>query len=321
LQYRTLNGGNYVKRIVSLTINPAIDVNTSVNTFIAEIKLRCSAPHREPGGGGINVSRAVKKLGGDSLALYTSGGLTGQMLKELLDSEDLENVPIPIKDITRENIIVYDKSTTNQYRLCMPGPELAEKELKFILDQIAAMDPKPDYIVASGSLPPNTPANFYARVAKIGKEIGSKVIVDTHGEPLRSALQAGVFLIKPNFQELGLLAGHEIKSDKQMEEIARKLIESGQCEVVVVSLGAAGVFWVSSESCKYIRSPAVIIKSKVGAGDSMIGGIVLKLAQDWTVKDVINYGVAAGTAAVMTPGTELCRLEDTERLYEELKTF
>jgi len=310
-----------VKRIVSLTINPAIDVNTSVDTFVAEIKLRCSAPYREPGGGGINVSRAVKKLGGDSLALYTSGGLTGQMLKELLDSEDLANMPIPIKDITRENIIVYDKSTTYQYRLCMPGPELAEKELKHILDQIAAMDPKPDYIVASGSLPLNTPTNFYARVAKIGNKIGSKVIVDTHGEPLRSALQAGVFLIKPNFNELGNLAGHEITSDKQMEEIAKKLIENGQCEVVVVSLGAAGVLWVSSESCMYIRSPAVIIKSKVGAGDSMIGGIVLKLAQDWTVKDAINYGVAAGTAAVMTPGTELCRLEDTERLYEELKAF
>lgn len=309
-----------MKKVISLTINPAIDVNTSVDNLIAEIKLRCSSPHREPGGGGINVSRAVKKLGGDSLALYTSGGLTGQMLQELLDYEDLENMPIPIKDITRENIIVYDKSTTNQYRLCMPGPELAENELKYILDQIAGMDPKPDYIVASGSLPPNTPANFYARVAQIGKEIDSKVIVDTHGEPLQLALQAGVFLIKPNFTELNNLAGYEIKSDKQMEEIAKKLIENGQCEVVVVSLGAAGVLWVSGESCMYIRSPAVSIKSKVGAGDSMIGGIVLKLAQDWAVKDAINYGVAAGTAAVMTPGTELCRLEDTERLYKELKT-
>lgn len=310
-----------MNKVVSLTINPAIDLNTSVDNVIVEIKLRCSAPQREPGGGGINVSRAIKKLGGHSVALYTSGGLTGQMLQDLLDSEDLENLPIPIKDITRENIIVYEESTTHQYRLCMPGPALTKSEHKYILDQITAMDPIPDYIVASGSLPPNTPKNFYAKVAQVGKEMGSKVIVDTHGVPLKLALQAGVFLIKPNFKELSQLAGCEIKTEKQMEEIAKELIHSGQTEIVVISLGAAGVLGVSEQMCEYIRSPAVIIRSKVGAGDSMIGGIVLKLAEGWDVKDAINYGVAAGTAAVMTRGTELCRLEDTERLYRELKHF
>ena len=308
-----------MKKVVSLTINPAIDLNTSVDNVIAEIKLRCSAPQREPGGGGINVSRAIKKLGGHSVALYTSGGLTGQMLQDLLDSEDLENMPIPIKNITRENIIVYEESTTHQYRLCMPGPVLTKREQKYILDQITAMDPIPDYIVASGSLPPNTPKNFYAKVAQVGKKMGSKVIVDTHGDPLKLALQAGVFLIKPNFKELSQLAGCELKAEKQMEDIAKELIHSGQTEIVVISLGAAGVLWVSEQICEYIRSPAVIIRSKVGAGDSMIGGIVLKLAEGWAVKDAINYGVAAGTAAVMTSGTELCRLEDTEFLYGELK--
>lgn len=310
-----------MKKVVSLTINPAIDVNTSVDNFIAEIKLRCSVPHREPGGGGINVSRAIKKLGGDSVAFYTSGGLTGQMLQDLLDDEDLENMPIQIKDLTRENIIVYEESTTHQYHLCMPGPVLTKSEIKYTLHQITAVDPKPDYIVASGSLPPNTPKNFYAKVAQIGKEMGSKVILDTHGDPLRLALEVGVFLIKPNLNEFSQLAGYEIKAEKQMEEIAKKVIHSDQSEIVVISLGEAGVLWVSNQMCEYIRPPSVIIRSKVGAGDSMTGGIVLKLAQGWAVKDAISYGVAAGTAAVMTPGSELCRLEDTERLYKELKTF
>jgi 6-phosphofructokinase 2 len=300
-------------------MNPAIDVNTSVDNVTAERKLRCSNPSREPGGGGINVSRAIKKLGGESIALYICGGLTGQMFQELLDNEGLNHKPIPIRDGTRENIIVFEESSTLQYRLCMPGPILTNDELKSSLDQIFALSPSPDFIVASGSLPPSAPKNFYAQIARVAKKLGSKIIVDTQSESFQLALEEGLFLVKPNLRELSQLGEHKIEDEKQIEDMAEKIVQSSRSEVVVVSLGAAGALMVTKEGNRYIRPPTVPIKSKVGAGDSMVAGIVLALSQGKTIQDSVSFGVAAGTAAVMTPGTELCRREDTERLYEEMK--
>jgi len=307
-----------LKNIITLTMNPAIDVNTSVNNFVAERKLRCSNPSREPGGGGINVSRAIRKLGGESLALYTCGGLTGQMFQELLHDEGLNHKPIPIKDGTRENIIVYEESSTLQYRLCMPGPIMTDDELKSSLDQIIALEPGPDFVVASGSLPPGASKDFYARVARVAKQLGSQIIIDTQGEPFQLALEEGLFLVKPNLRELSQLGVHRIEDEKQIQEMAEKIVHKNWSEVVVVSLGAAGALMVTKEESRYIRPPAVPIKSKVGAGDSMVAGIVLALARGKAIQDAAFFGVAAGTAAVMTPGTELCRCEDTERLFKEM---
>ena len=307
-----------MKNIATLTMNPAIDVNTSVDNVAAERKLRCSNPSREPGGGGINVSRAIRKLGGESIALYTCGGLTGQMFQELLDNEGLNHKPIPIKGGTRENIIVFEESSTLQYRLCMPGPILAEDELKISLEQLSALDPKPDFVVVSGSLPPSAPKDFYAQVARVAKQLGSKVIIDTQGEPFKLALEEGLFLVKPNIRELSQIADIAIKDEKQIEDMAEKIVRRSWSEVVVVSLGAAGALLVTMDKSQYIRPPAVPTKSKVGAGDSMVAGIVLALAQEKTIQDAVYFGVAAGTAAVMTAGTELCRREDAERLFKEM---
>jgi 6-phosphofructokinase 2 len=304
--------------IATLTMNPAIDVNTSVDNVAAERKLRCSSPTREPGGGGINVSRAIRKLGGESIALYTCGGLTGQMFKELLDNESLNHKPVPIKGETRENIIVFEESSTLQYRLCMPGPILTNDELNISIDQLSFLDPKPDFVVVSGSLPPGAPKNFYAQVARAAKQLGSKVIVDTQGDPFRSALEEGIFLVKPNIRELSQLADSIINDEKQIEDMAQKIVRQKWSEVVVVSLGAAGALLVTLDRSQYIRPPAVPTISKVGAGDSMVAGIVLALARGKKIEDAVHFGVAAGTAAVMTPGTELCRREDTERLFKEM---
>ena len=308
-----------MNNIATLTMNPAIDVNTSVDNVAAERKLRCSDPSREPGGGGINVSRAIRKLGGESIALYTCGGFTGKMYQELLDNEGLNHKPIPIKGDTRENIIVFEQSSALQYRLCMPGPILTNDELKVSLSHLSSLDPKPDFVVVSGSLTPSAPKNFYAQVARVAKQLGSKIIVDTQGDPFRLALEEGLFLVKPNIRELSQLDDHAIDDEKQIEDMAKKIVHHKWSEVVVVSLGAAGALLVTVDKCQYIRPPAVPTISKVGAGDSMVAGIVLKLAQGKTIQDAVCFGVAAGTAAVMTPGTELCRREDTERLFDEMK--
>lgn len=297
-------------------MNPAIDANTSVEQVIAEEKMLCRRPTHEPGGGGINVSRAIRKLGGESIALYTSGGANGRLLQELLDREGLNQYPIPIKDMTRENFIVFEEVSQRQFRFGVTGPTLSEEEWQDCLSTLKNIRPKPEYIVASGSLPPGVPDDFYARVVRIAKELGARIIVDTTGEPLHLAAREGVFLIKPNMRELQDLFKKEMMEESQIQELAADFIKKGRCQVVVVSLGAAGALMVTAEGTKHLRTPTVPIKSKVGAGDSMVGGIVLSLARGWSMTDAVRYGVAAGAAAVMTPGTELCRKEDTDRLYQ-----
>lgn len=264
----------------------------------------------------MNVSRAIKKLGGESLLLYPVGGLTGKMLEELLGREGLKHRPFPIEGLTRESLVILEESTGRQYRFGMPGPELQEQEWQQFLIALSAMDPAPEYLVASGSLPPGVPADFYARVASLGKKREAKVIIDVSGEALKKALREGVYLIKPNVREFSELVGKDIQEEAQIKAEAGKIIESGHCEVLVISLGAAGALMVSEEVSERLLPPTVPIVSKVGAGDSMVAGIVLSLARGRSVRESVLFGVAAGAAAVMTPGTELCRREDAERLFE-----
>ena len=307
-----------MKTIFSLAMNPSIDKSASVDRVIVERKLYCKAPSYEPGGGGVNVSRAIKKLGGESRLLYPSGGIVGQLLNGLLEKEEIGHQPISIKGTIRENVIILEESTGLQYRFGMPGPVLSEEEWQRCLEELKSAEPKPDYIVASGSLPSGVPGDFYARVARIGKERDIKVIVDAPSENLKLVLREGVYLIKPNIREFRELFDEEIKEEPQIKEKARELVKTGQSEIVVVSLGAAGIIAAFGGRVERIVPPTVPVVSKVGAGDSMVAGIVLSLAKGMPVPNAIRFGVAAGTAAVMTPGTELCRREDTERLYGEM---
>ena len=307
-----------MKKIITLTMNPAIDKSSSVGHVVAERKLYCSEPRFEPGGGGINVSRAVRKLGGESLALYPSGGPTGQTLQFLLDQEGMAHRPIQVEGWLRENLIILEESTGVQYRFGMPGPSLAPSEWQRCVEEILTDKPGPDYIVASGSLPPGVPQDFYARIARLGKQHGARVVIDASGEPLRLALREGIFLIKPNIREFREMVGPGGEEESKVRSMAKQIISDGQCEVIVISLGAAGVLLVSESGMERLQPPAVPIISKVGAGDSMVAGMVLSLARGMSVRDSVRFGVAAGTAAVMTPGTELCRREDAERLYQEM---
>ncbi len=307
-----------MKRIVTIAMNPAIDKSSRADHVVAERKIYCKPPRFEPGGGGVNVSRAVKKLGGESLLLHPAGGLAGERLKELIDEEGLKHQEHPTKGFTRENLVVLDESTGQQYRFGMPGPELRKEEWESFLQKLSAMEPAPDYVVASGSLPSGVPGDFYAQIGRVAKRRGARVIIDVSGEALEQAIQEGVFLVKPNVREFRELVGQEMGEESQIRAAAQELVRGGRCEVLVISLGAAGAMVVSEEFSRHIIPPTVPIISKVGAGDSMVAGIVISLARGRSIRESTLFGVAAGTAAVMTPGTELCRREDTERLYEAL---
>lgn len=310
------NGGSQVKSILTLTMNPVIDKTCSVDHVVPERKLRCGPPQYRPGGGGINVSRAIKNLGGESVAFYPVGGMAGQLFQNLLLREGIQHYPVFIQGMTRESLGVSEESTGQQFQFGMPGPTLSEEEWQRCLRALSLINPKPDYIVASGSLPPGVPDDFYARVAKIANDQGSHLVLDTSGEPLRRAVDAGVHMVKVNMREAWELLGFDQKYEFQLEEAAADIVERCKCEAVIISLGAAGALGVTKEGYQRVRAPAVPVVSVIGAGDSMVAGLVLSLARGQSVRDALRFGVAAGTAAVMTPPTELCRREDTERLFE-----
>ncbi|TDO91975.1 6-phosphofructokinase 2 [Halanaerobium saccharolyticum] len=307
-----------MKNIVTFTLNPTIDKNSSVDHVKAEDKLYCDKPIFEPGGGGINVSRAIKKLGGSSLLLYTSGGFTGKKLDKLLAEEDLNKKAIEIKAETRENLIITEKTSSLQYRFGMPGPEINDQEYKKIFKVLNGLEPFPDYLVISGSIPEGVSDDIYAEMAELAKKKKAKVIVDVSGPPLKSVIKEGVFLIKPNLGEFQDFVGRELKNEEEIKEEALKLVENKSCQAIVISIGAGGALLVTDQKAEFMRPPTVPIKSKVGAGDSMVAGLVLSLARGDSLKNSFHYGLAAGSAAVMTPGTELCTKEDTNRLFKKM---
>lgn len=304
------------QQIVTLTINPSLDKSTHFTGLIAEQKIRCEKPRYDAGGGGINVSKAIAKLGGTSTCVFTSGGSSGEKLEELIANENLESCVIKTKNWTRENFIAFENKTKAQYRFGFPGNEFNEDEKEEIFKTIKEL--KTDYLVISGSLNEGLPTNFYQKISEIAKESNIKVIVDTSGEGLKKVLETGVYLIKPNIGELAKLIGVEHLELTEVEKAAKKLIKNKSAEIVVVSLGAEGAILVTKEEVYLVKAPKVEKKSTVGAGDSMVGGMVWALSQNKTLKEVIQIGVCCGTAATMNEGTQLFKVEDVMRLLEVL---
>ncbi|MFW5946988.1 MAG: 1-phosphofructokinase family hexose kinase [Gemmatimonadota bacterium] len=303
-------------RITTLTVNPVVDLSVTVDRVEANRKLRCRDPEREPGGGGINVARVVCRLGARARAVFAAGGSAGELLTRLLEAEGVPAEPVAVDGFTRENLMVAESGSDRQYRFLLPGAELTADEQDRLIE--AALADDPDYVVTSGSLPPGVPANFYARLARAAPP-GTRVVLDTSGEALSAGVESGVFLVKPNLRELGHLAGREVSEDPAPEEAARSLIEGGRAEYVVVSLGAGGALLATTEGTERIAAPTVPIRSRVGAGDSTVAGMVVGLVQGDDIATAVRLGVAAGAAAVMSPGTGLCRREDVERLFRRLR--
>lgn len=305
-------------KIVTLTLNPSLDKHTYTERLLPDKKLRCEEPVYEPGGGGINVSRAISIMGGESLAIYVAGGPAGEKMEELLEQEGIKQHIIKINNPTRENLTVIENSTQNQFRFGMPGSEIGDEALAECMQLIKDLPDDVEYLVASGSLPPGVPDDFYGRIAELAKSKNIKCIVDTSGKALKTAAEMGVYLMKPNLGELSVIAGKEEVSAMEQEEIAQDMINRGKAEILVVSLGPRGAMLATKDHIEYVVPPTIKMKSTVGAGDSMVAGIVLSLSKGGDLREIIKRGVAAGTAATMTAGTELCRKEDVEEIYQWL---
>lgn len=306
------------KSVLTITLNPTVDKSTTVENLKPEKKLRCTAPKYEPGGGGINVSRGLVRLGIESTALFTSGGRTGELLQELLKQENVHVTAINTKAETRENFIVVDTSHNEQYRFGMPGEDITTAEADEIFAAITSLSPFPEITVISGSLPPGIEAAYIGKLVKALKEKGSLIIADTSGDALVEVLKEGVYLLKPNLGELGTLTGHEELDNDSADEAAKQLIDEGKAEIVVVSLGPQGAYLVSKDESIHVPAPSVRKLSTVGAGDSMVAGMVSVLANGGTLTEMARMGVACGSAATMSSGTGLFSKKNAEKLYKWL---
>jgi 6-phosphofructokinase 2 len=301
--------------IATLTMSPALDLSTATECVEPTHKVRCGEPRYDPGGGGINVARVVKRLGGEVTAVYPAGGPYGEMIHRSLDAIGLTQRVVPIAGQTRESFTVDELSTGRQYRFVLPGAALSAGEIKACLDAIADLRPLPTYLVVSGGFPPGTPAlELSADLAKLAREIGARLILDT-SRAMRYAPESGVYLMKPSERELSAMVG--LPTDTRAEQIAaaQSLVRQGRSEVVVVSIGAEGALLVTDRQVEHFQAPDVPPSSAVGAGDSMVGAMVFALERGWSLQEAVRYGVAAGTATLMTPGTELCHVDDVEKLY------
>lgn len=303
--------------IVTITVNPALDKSAHFSGLVPEQKIRCQAPLYDAGGGGINVSKAISRLEGTSLAVFASGGPSGEIIKEILNKELISFQAIETKNWTRESFVAVDDNTNSQYRFNFPGTSITDAEKNEIIKTVKSLDSK--FIVVSGSLREGLPVDFYQEIAEIAKKSNSKLIVDTSGEALKKALEIGVYLIKPNVGELAKLIGVEKLEMEEVNAAAKQIIAKGGAEIVVVSLGPQGAVLVTEDSYYYVPAPNVAKKSTVGAGDSMVGGMTWALSQNKSLKEVIRWGVACGSAATMNEGTQLFKLEDAKRLFEWLK--
>ncbi len=304
--------------IVTLTLNPAIDKSTEVERLIPEKKMRCPEMLTEAGGGGINVSKAICELGGNSLAVFTSGGYNGKLLEGLLKEKNISIKPITVAGNTRENIVVTELATNKQFRFVMPGPAISTLELNIIKTVISDLKDV-SYLVCSGSLPPGAPDNFLGQVADIAKANEIKFVVDTSGQALKNALAKGVYLLKPNLSELCFLVGKDYLEVSEIDEAAQKVLGTGLCEVLIISMGPGGAKLVTKNEIIHIAAPVVKKQSTVGAGDSMVAGVVWMLDQGKNLKEAVQFGIACGTAATINKGTQLFKKEDAFRFFNWIR--
>ena len=304
--------------IVTITPNPAVDLSTSVQKIVPVYKLRGTLQRRDPGGGGINVARVIKRLGGDVSAIYPVGGATGDLLRSLLEREGITSRTFPIADETREDFFVSEISTGQQYRFILPGPCLGQDEWQQCLTLLFRTEPFPRFVVASGSLPGGIPEDFYARVARIAKQRGARMVLDTSGPALTAAVAEGVDLIKPNLREMRELAGFEPSDASAWEAAAKALVQSGKVAGIALTMGHLGAVLVTRDQVLRASPLAIAPASAVGAGDSFLGALIHRMASGVGLDESFRQAVAAGAAALLNPGTGLCLPHDVKRLADQV---
>ena len=304
--------------IITVTLNPALDKTVILPGFAVNTVNRVSATRLDPGGKGINVSKVVKALGGKTLVLGILGGAAGGFIQAAIDEMSLPNDMVLTKEITRTNIKIIDPLLQTNTDINEAGSPVSEATLETVWHKLTHAVQPGDTVVFAGKNPPGMPderlADWITRLH--GKNVFS--CVDTVGEPMRLAIDAKPDIIKPNREELSELMGRRLTTDGEVKEAAQELVRRG-VGLVAASLGSEGAIFVTQNQALRAYAPKVPIVSTVGAGDAMVGGMLLGLQKSGDMAQAFRYGIAAGAASVMTEGTQLIHPEDFERLVSQVK--
>ena len=304
--------------IATVTLNPSLDRTVTVEELVMDEANRWTSLRRDPGGKGINVSRVIHELGGETVAYGFIGGIDGETLKHLLQQQAVPFDFTPIKGEIRSNFIIADLATYHQTRIDAPGPHIMRHELQKLVQKVKHISPKPDFLVFAGSVPPAVPADIYRQLIEAAKNNGIKTVLDSDNKWLKEGIKAKPNVIKPNVHEAEELLGKHLRSEAAIVKALKALVDRG-IEVAVISRGKDGLIAANGKMVLKAIPPQVEVRSTVGAGDSTIAGLVLKLNEGLGIDEACRWAVAAGTAATLAPGTELCRREDVERLLSKVK--
>ena len=305
--------------ILTITSNPSVDLATSVDHVVPGPKLRCRAPRVDPGGGGVNVARAIHKLGGDAVALVAAGGAGGDRLLSLLAAEGVASLPVPVVAETRQSFAVTDEGTGEQFRFSVPGEALTEAEGDAFLRRIMNAAPEDGFAVYSGSVAQGLPPDFVARIKAILDAKRTRLVVDVSGAALDHLLAhpIGLHALRIDQVESATAASHPMETIEDGRRFAAELVARGVAEIVVTGRGAEGSVLASRDTHLFGRTPPVAVRSKIGAGDTFVGAFTLSLSRGGNLSEALCRGVAGASASVSTEGTALCTQSDAEALVAQ----
>jgi len=304
--------------IATVTLNPSLDRHVAVENLILDDTNRWVSFKREPGGKGINVSRVVKELGGATTAYGFVGGFAGRTLKSVLRQQGVPCDFTPIRAEIRRNFIITDLKTHCQTRISAPGPRISAGELEKLVVKITSIKPKPRYIVMAGSVPPGVPYYIYRDLIQKMKGLGITTVLDSADLWLQEGIKARPDVVKPNVREAQTAMGVELSNEQDIIHAVKTLI-SGGIGIAAISRGRGGMIIGDKDAVYKVVPPNVDVMSTVGAGDSTVAGLIFKLSNNGSLEEASRFAVATGTAATLTPGTELCHMRDVERLLPLIK--
>jgi 6-phosphofructokinase 2 len=307
-------------QILTLTLNPSLDLFTSSQKVKADEKVRCAQLRKDPGGGGINASRVIQRLGGNTLAIFPCGQHAGKELVELLTAENLNIIPVSAQFEVRTSFTVYEESTQRLFRFVPEGSKLLTKDLDSILTYTKQNLKPSDFLLLSGSFPQSVVVEFLSRLKHMVHEAQAVLVVDTSNDSLIASVKMGVDILRINDKEVMFLKENFFGlPDISDEDLAKKLLDLGAAKIFICTRGSEGAFWFERDLTITASPPSVPVVSSVGAGDSFMGGLLYALAGGKSQSEALSLAVACAAATVQSPGTELLQREEVYKILKEVK--
>lgn len=305
--------------VITVTLNPAIDKTLIVDNFKLGSVNRTMDVRHDIGGKGVNVSKVLKNLGIDSLAIGFLGGVFKNSFEAELDRRDIAHKFVHIKNDTRTNMKIVDNENKTYTDINEAGPKISSKELENFIEIYKESCKKEDIVVLSGGVPQNIPKDIYKLLTNIAKQKGALVIIDAEGELLEEGMKEKPFAIKPNDDELSLMFNEKLTDEKSVLEKATKVNKDMNISNILVSRGSKGAIYITDRGNYIADGMKVSVRSTVGAGDSMVAALVYSIVKKLNDEDTLSFAQACGAASVMLEGTEACSMEQVQELLPKSK--